>query len=189
MRHTPPKWSRAGFDRVHQRYGVTSPTDTAVAKWKQVFGRGPSMPALWARNAKTEALLFSDAHAVSDVYIISVEHKGALPEVDVDGGNFGRILAGNPHLLEAYHNHPNSLLIQLSCSPGTGPAAEASARALHEANFGTDVYAAKAPVVIYSLHNNEPVFRGLSVEAAPGRAEDHWAVYRAPRGRAAPADG
>ncbi|MFQ6393921.1 hypothetical protein ACLMAJ_10720 [Nocardia sp. KC 131] len=175
----PPRWSRAGLDRVHQRYGVTSNAGQ-VSQWKQILGLGRSAPAPWAENAKTETMLFSDAHGQPFGYEVGVVTEGEVRVVGVDGGNFGRVLATNPHIQRALDNHPVNLLLQLSCDPAAGPAAKAAADALHEASIGTDVWASKHQVDVYIDDSHRPVIRGLSVQPEPRSSEDHWAVYRAP---------
>lgn len=187
-----PKWSRRGLDRIQERVRITTadtglvvPTPSKSDLKKKLADRARSSPALWTDRAKTETMLFSDAHATPSAY--SVHIGEAMLEIGVTGGTFGRIKSANIHLQQAHRNHPSSFLVQLSCNPASGPAAEASARALHEAGMNTDVYAANKPVVINTFRafrGGTETFQDLSIEVPrdmPTGAEHHWAVFEAPR--------
>ncbi|WP_159851250.1 hypothetical protein [Nocardia sp. CY41] len=170
---------------MSQSYGLT----VGRPAWLDaITGRSASLPALWRDKAKTETRLFSQAHAEPDGYDIMVDTGRTMQRLSVNGYTFGRVLAANEHLLRAVRANPKSLLIQMSCSPASGPASRESARALHEAGLHLDVYAANETVEWTARHAYLKTYTNLGVNIPAVDAErivgPHWEVHEAPRGPA-----
>ncbi|MET8800731.1 hypothetical protein ABZV91_30655 [Nocardia sp. NPDC004568] len=168
--------------RIQESLG---PTVDSAGSWslfksdfKKLIGRAERPPALWADRAKTETMLFSDAHATPYEYAVHIGEEKL--KLGVNGGTFGRIKSVNPHIQQAYRNHPSSFLVQMSCKPAGGPAAEASARTLQEAGINIPVYAARSTVVT-AEDTLLGIYRDLAILAPPGTptgSEHHWVEYK-----------
>ncbi|MET8800734.1 hypothetical protein ABZV91_30670 [Nocardia sp. NPDC004568] len=125
-------------------------------------------------------MLFSEAHADPYEYVVHIGEEKL--KLGVSGGTFGRIESVNPHIQQAYRNHPSSFLVQMSCKPAGGPAAEASARTLQEAGINIPVYAARNAVLLSAVEiRGHYVYDDLAVVAPPGTptgSEHHWVEYK-----------
>lgn len=165
-------------------------------KWS--FGR--SWPAPWPN----EKLIFTRAHAGPHGYTIHVEKKlvGNLNRwvrVRVDGKTYGNILAANEHFNAAYARIRAEAgsepvvanIIQMSCSPARGPAAQESFESVNSAGIGTfDVYAPKSDQYTFWSESRGDVVRqeagGMTEQAVKVRPDVEgmptpWQVYRAAR--------
>ncbi|MGW1741608.1 hypothetical protein ACWCPQ_22710 [Nocardia sp. NPDC001965] len=165
------------------------------AKPKWAYGK--SWPAPWP----DENLIFTRAHANPDSYQIQVKKKliGNLSRwtrMSVDGKTYGRILTSNEHFSAAHTRIITQAagrpvvanVIQMSCAPARGPAADQSFQSLNSAGTGVfDVFAPKGTHITFWPEGSPGLVRqegSVMIEHAvvikPGvvGTPKPWAEYR-----------